>query len=50
MARLWSPRLNFPDSFYGPEQYHLGQFRDYLHSRYHRVWSFSDRDEIWQRN
>ena len=47
---LWPPRLNVPDPFYGPGQYHLGPFRDYLHSHYHLVRSFSDNDEIWERN
>jgi dolichyl-phosphate-mannose-protein mannosyltransferase len=46
---LWPPRLNAPDSFYGPEQYHLEAFRDYLHSHYRLVASFSDGDEAWER-
>jgi len=47
---LWPPRLNLPDTFYGPEQYHLAAFRDYLHSHYHLVQTFSDSDEIWEKN
>ncbi len=48
---LWPPRLNAPDPIYGgQEQYHLGPFRDYLQNHYHLVWSFSDNDEIWERN
>jgi hypothetical protein len=47
---LWPPRLNVPDPYYGEKQYHLGPFHDYLHEHYHRVWSFSDNDEMWERN
>ena len=47
---LWAPRLDFPDLLNGGEQYHLGIFRDYLRSHYHRVRSFSDQDEVWERN
>ena len=47
---LWSPRLNSPDPYYGAEQYHLAPFRDYLNNHYHLVSSFSDQDEIWERN
>ena len=47
---LWAPRLDFPDLLNGGEQYHLGIFRDYLRSHYHRVRRFSDQDEVWERN
>ena len=47
---LWSPRLNAPYSFFGPEQYHLAAFRDYLHAHYHLVRTFSDSDEVWEKN
>jgi len=47
---LWQPRLDVPDPFYGEQQYHLGPFRDYLHNHYHLALSFSDHDEIWERN
>jgi len=47
---LWSPRLNSPDPYYGAEQYHLAPFRDYLNNHYHLASSFSDQDEIWERN
>ena len=40
---LWSPRLELP-------RYSLGVFRDYLGTHYHRVWSFQDKDEVWERN
>jgi hypothetical protein len=46
---LWPPRLNAPDSFYGPLQYHVEPFRDYLHANYNLVCSFSDGDEVWER-
>jgi len=40
---LWSPRLELP-------RYPLGAFREYLGSHYQRVWTFPDKDEIWERN
>jgi hypothetical protein len=46
---LWSPRLDFPDSCKPPETYHLNEFREFLHSHYRRVWTFSDQDEVWER-
>jgi Dolichyl-phosphate-mannose-protein mannosyltransferase len=46
---LWPPRLNALDSFYGPEQYHLGPFRNYLHANYKLAHSFSDGDELWEK-
>jgi hypothetical protein len=46
---LWSPRLDSWDSFQPPEAYHLNGFREFLHSHYQRVWTFSDQDEIWER-
>jgi hypothetical protein len=46
---LWSPRLDSLDSFRPPEAYHLTAFREFLHSRYQRVRTFSDQDEIWER-
>jgi hypothetical protein len=47
---LWSPRLDTPDHFRPPEAYHLAAFREFLHLHYQRVWTFSDQDEIWERN
>jgi hypothetical protein len=40
---LWSPRLELP-------MYSLGAFRDYLGNHYQRIWTFSDKDEIWERH
>jgi len=40
---LWSPRLELP-------RYPLGAFRDYLGNHYQRIWTFPDKDEIWERN
>jgi hypothetical protein len=47
---LWPPRLNAPDPFYGPGNYHVGPFRNFLQSHYHIVRTFPDDDEIWERN
>jgi hypothetical protein len=47
---LWPPRLDAPDPFYGQKQYHLAPFRDYLHNHYHLARSFSDNDQVWERN
>ena len=44
---LWSPRLEVQGS--DNMQDHLQPFRDYLHDRYARVWTFSDQEEIWER-
>ena len=45
---LWSPHLEVQES--GEFQVdQLPPFRAYLHERYARVWTFSDRDEIWER-
>ena len=46
---LWAPRLNTPADPAHPESYHLTSFRDYMQSRYRKVWVFSDKDEVWQR-
>lgn len=46
---LWSPRLNFPETFRSPGAYHLTPFREFLHSHYQRLQTFSDLDEIWER-
>jgi Dolichyl-phosphate-mannose-protein mannosyltransferase len=47
---LWQPRFDSPDPLYPPQLYQLQPFRDYLHTHYHRVRSFSDQDELWERN
>jgi hypothetical protein len=46
---LWSPRLNFPESFRPIGAYHLAPFLQFLHSHYQRLEVFSDLDEIWER-
>jgi hypothetical protein len=40
---MWSPRLESP-------RYPLGELREFLHAQYHKVWTFSDHDEIWELN
>jgi len=45
---LWSPHLNYPDPEY-PSADHLAPLRDYLHENYHRVQTFPDQDELWER-
>jgi hypothetical protein len=39
---LWSPRL-------AAAPYPYANFRAFLTAHYRRVWSFSDRDEVWER-
>jgi hypothetical protein len=46
---LWSPRLDSPDSSKARGAYHLNEFREFLHSHYHRVRTFPDQDELWER-
>lgn len=47
---LWSPSLNAPNRIAGPRGYHLQPFIQFLDRRYHRVRTFSDLDQVWERN
>jgi 4-amino-4-deoxy-L-arabinose transferase-like glycosyltransferase len=47
---LSSPSLEVPNPIDGPAAYHLAPFIQFLHQRYHRVWTFSDLDQVWERN
>ena len=47
---LWPRRLDGPDDPSRPWEDHLGPFRAYLGSHYRVVKTFSDGDQIWQRN
>jgi len=40
---LWLPRFD-------SRRLQLGELRDFFHEHYHRVWTFSDHSEIWERN
>jgi hypothetical protein len=46
---LWSPRLDGPDPR-DPGADHLAPLRSFLRARYHPVWTFSDQDQVWERN
>lgn len=47
---LWLPRLETPDLNEGPAAYHLSPFKQFLYAHYHHVWTFSNQDEMWERN
>ena len=48
---LWSPReLDTIPDWAAPSEDHLGPLRDYLHSHYRVVKTFTNSDEIWERN
>jgi len=44
------PKLFIPRSFRSGPGDHLGPLRAYLHAHYHVVKTFSDWDQIWERN
>jgi hypothetical protein len=46
---LWPPRLDGPDPL-DPGADHLAPLRSFLRARYHLVWTFSDQEQVWQRN
>lgn len=47
---LWSPTLNTSNPVAGPQAYHLAPFVQFLHQRYHLVWTFTDLNQVWERN
>ncbi len=47
---LWSPALSTSNPVAGPQAYHLAPFDQFLQQRYHLVWTFTDLDQVWERN
>jgi hypothetical protein len=45
---LWSPHTDEAESLHLAGD-HLGPFRTYLRTQYAHVWTFSNRDEIWEK-
>ena len=45
---LWSPHTDEAEALYQTTD-HVAPFRDYLHSHYARVWTFSTGEQVWER-
>jgi hypothetical protein len=47
---LWDSSLDSVSGIRDPAKDHIAPLRQYLHDRYHRVRTFSNGDQFWQRN
>lgn len=47
---LWDPSLESVSDIVDPSKDHIAPLRQYLHSQYHQVRTFSNGEQFWQRN